>query len=121
MRLKMKKEQTALRKQQLLEKLKVGAFVKNVWGCTMQRVSYYEIVSIDKNRISLKPALIQGDPSPNCATDEVTLLGSNPNGEIAAYATMRIGYLVQEGKSLRDSWSTYEFVNIGDTTTTWSD
>lgn len=121
-----RKEETAKRKLELQEKLKIGAFVKNVWGATMQRVSYFEIVSIEKNKIGLKPALISGDHSPNCASSEVTLLGANKEssyGDYPApcYANIRMGYLVQDGKSIRDYWSTYKFVEIGDKTSTWSD
>lgn len=116
-----RKEMTAARKEELKSKLKIGAFVKNVWGSTMQRVEYYEIASIEKNRVGLKPALISGDPSPNCATDTVTLLGSKPDASITRYAVTRMGYLLKEGESLRNYWSTYKFVSIGDTTMTWSD
>lgn len=116
-----RKELTAKRKLALAEKLKVGAFVKNVWGCTMRRVEYYEVVSIVKNRVGLRRANISGDPSPNCASSVVTLIGPNPNAVERVYATTRMGYLLKEGKSLKDHWSTYQFVEIGDKTSTWSD
>ncbi len=118
-----RKNETEARKVKLKEQLKVGAFVKNVWGATMRRVSYYEIVAIEGKRVALRPALISGDPSPNCASSVVTLLGSSAYGGDVnyRYATVRMGYLLKEGKSLTSSWSTYEFVNIGDTTDTWSD
>ncbi len=116
-----RKEQTAIRKAELASKLRIGAFVKNVWGATMCRVSYLEIVDIKGTRVIMKAAKITGNPSPNCASDTVTLIGSNPEASELVYGTVRMGYLLKEGESLRDHWSKYEFVEIGDTTHTYSD
>ena len=116
-----RKELNDARKKKLAESLKVGAFVKNVWGATMRRVNYWEIIAIDKTRVTLRSASIDGDPSPNCAHSEVTLLGSNPQSTNLVYATTRMGYLLKEGESLKDYWSTYEFINVGDKTSCWSD
>jgi len=71
----------------------------------------------------LAHAQISGDPSPNCASSVVTLLGSSGIVEksVVARATVRNGYLVKKGESISGYWSKYEFVNIGDTTHTWSD
>lgn len=65
--------------------------------------------------------LLAGDPSPNCTTSVVELIGPSNHTTNDAYATTRMGYLIKQGKSLRDYWATYEFVNIGDKTSTWSD
>lgn len=119
-----RKEATQKRKEELKTKLKVGAFVKNVWGATMQRVGYYEVVYIKGKLVGLKPALISGNPSPNCATDTVTLLGSDNSASNVLnlkHAVTRMGYLVKQGESITGYWSTYNFVDIGDTTATWSD
>lgn len=113
--------QAISRKMALASKLRVGAFVKNVWGATMQSVSYWEIVAIKKNRVSLRRARTEGDSRPNCGSSEVKLIGSYFNGEATHFATVRSGYLFQEGKGSSDHWSTYEFCEIGDKTSCWSD
>ena len=116
-----RKEQNAKRLEELKAKLHVGAFVKNVWGSTMQRVSYYEVVAINGKVVELAHAKISGDPSPNCSFSTVTLLGASEFKQPVKRAIIRNGYLVKEGDSLSSYWSTYTIVNVGDKTDTWSD
>lgn len=59
-----KRDLNNARKLELKDKLIVGAFVKNVWGSTMQRVSYYQVVSIDGSTIGLRHAVISGRSKP---------------------------------------------------------
>ncbi len=112
--------ETMSRKMALAANLRVGAFVKNTWGATMCSVDYFEVVAITKNKVSLRRARTDGDARPNCTTSIVTLLGAS-QGEPTHVATVRSGRIYKEGQGARDYWSSYEFCQVGDQTTCYSD
>lgn len=106
----------------LLEKnLRVGAYLKNEWGCTMKRVNYVQIVSIEGKRIGIAPAQIDGNPSPCAGSATCTLIGPATSNIPTKYLYKLRGYLVTEGQKLSRGWNTWSFCDLGDSTCTFSD
>lgn len=101
------------------EKLKVGAFLMSSYGCTMRRVSFWEVTEISKNTIALRPALTGG--SGDVCSGTKVLLGSG-SGKASHFAKMRSGVLslVQEGRP-RHYWDTLHYASVGQTEQEWSD
>lgn len=117
--------QREARVRNLADNLKVGTFLKNVWGATMRRVNWFEVVSIEGNPKSIKSVrlgLRVANYSDNSGGyDGMSKLLGPGTGEATSYAVLREGYIVKEGSSLTDHWSTLEITQIGDSEHVFSD